>query len=264
MWSARSAGGCARIRRKMTQFYLPTSTWPTPGSTVRLDGDEAKHARDAYRLTAGDEIRIFDGNGKASVGTIAGAAKSGLEIRIDRALESDPVFLVQLDLGQALMPNQTMDDVIRQATELGVARIWPIACERSVAKLDAAKRLAKLEHWRKTSLAACKQCDRNTLPEIMPVIGAEDLVKRFGDYGAVLTACPQKPEGELSLWVSDKPLDPARILLLIGPEGDFSPDEMMRFRAKGSRVVSLGPLILKSDTAAASAISVLQYLIRSL
>ncbi|MBP9733240.1 MAG: 16S rRNA (uracil(1498)-N(3))-methyltransferase [Candidatus Omnitrophica bacterium] len=248
----------------MTQFYLPTPTWPAPGLTVRLDGDEAKHARDAYRLTAGDEIRIFDGKGKASVGTISEAAKSGLEIRIDRALDPDPVFPVQLDLGQALMPNQTMDDVMRQATELGVSRVWPIACERSIVKLDAAKRLAKLEHWRKTSLAACKQCDRNTLPEIMPVIGADDLVGRFNEFGAVLTACPQKPEGELGLWISDKPLDPARILLLIGPEGDFSPDEIARFSANGSRIVSLGPLILKSDTAAASAISVLQYLIRSI
>lgn len=247
----------------MTQFYLPKPELNIPGAIARLEGDEARHARDAYRLKEGDPIRLFDGAGSAALGTILAASKAALDVRIDRCLASDPVFRARLDLAQALVPHQTMDEIVRQATELGVSRIWPIACERSVVRLDAGKRTAKLDHWKRTSMAACKQCDRNTLPEILPVTTPGELIGRFGEYGAVYAACPQGAQGELELAGSRSELMPDRVLVLIGPEGDFTPGEMDAFRKAGARVVTLGPLILKSDTAAASALSVLQYLIRT-
>ncbi len=245
----------------MVQFYCPTGPWNGDSQKASLDGDEARHARDVFRLKEGDPIRLFDGKGSAAAGRITAATKAGLEVRIETRLPSDPIPVISLELAQALVPGETMDQIVRQAAELGVNRIWPVACERSVVRLDADKRLTKLEHWKKTVLAACKQCDRNTLPEVMPVITPRDLAARFGDYAAVLAASPQDPDGGLALPACPA-TGPSRALLLIGPEGDFSPAEIALFRQAGARVVSLGPLILKSDTAAAAALAVLGHLSR--
>jgi 16S rRNA (uracil1498-N3)-methyltransferase len=244
----------------MTQFYLPLKEMVVPGSVVRLEAGEAQHARDVFRLKEGDPIRLFDGKGSAAAGRITAATKSALEVRIETRLPSEPSPRVSLELAQALVPGETMDQIVRQAAELGVSRIWPLACERSIVRLDADKRLTKLEHWKKTVLAACKQCDRNTLPEVMPVLTPRDLAARFGEYAAVLAASPQDPEDGLALSAGQAP---SRALLLIGPEGDFSPAEIALFRQAGARVVSLGPLILKSDTAAAAALAILGHLSRA-
>lgn len=244
----------------MTQFYLPPDRWKTGGAELSLEGDEARHARDVFRLVPGDPIRVFDGCGQAAEGRIQTVSKTALGIRIEKKLPSDPNPAVRIDLAQALVPHETMDEIVRQASELGVARIWPVACERSVVRLDADKRVSKLEHWKKTALAACKQCDRNTLPEVMPVLTARELTERFADYDAVLAACPVGPEGELDLGFAAA--RPKRLLVAIGPEGDFSPEEMKRFADRGAKIVTLGPLILRSDTAAAAALSVLQFLSR--
>lgn len=257
----------------MVQFYLPPDQWKHPDGDVRLEGDEARHARDAFRLDAGDAIRLFNGMGAAALGRIRTATKTALQITIEKELAPDPSTIVRIDLAQALVPNETMDQIVRQAAELGVSRIWPVACDRSVVRLDAEKRLSKVAHWKKTVLAACKQCDRNTLPEVMPVVTARDLAAKFAGYDRVLVACPVDPEGELQRAHLGSPSqpdgpsvaahDPAkRLLVAIGPEGDFSPEEMTGFKKQGARVVSLGPLILKSDTAAIAALSVLQFLNR--
>jgi 16S rRNA (uracil1498-N3)-methyltransferase len=244
----------------MVQFYCPEGPWVRDSQKASLGGDEARHARDVFRLKEGDPIRLFDGKGSAAAGRITAATKAALEVHIETRLPSEPSPRVSLELAQALVPGETMDQIVRQAAELGVSRIWPLACERSIVRLDADKRLTKLEHWKKTVLAACKQCDRNTLPEVMPVLTPRDLAARFGDYAAVLAASPQDPEGGLALPAGQTP---SRALLLIGPEGDFSPAEIALFRKAGARVVSLGPLILKSDTAAAAALAILSHLSRA-
>jgi 16S rRNA (uracil1498-N3)-methyltransferase len=245
----------------MTQFYIPPADWKPGAESLRLTGDEARHARDVSRLEPGDPIRVFNGLGQAASGRVRSVSKHAVEVEVGERLPAAPEPVVRIDLAQALVPHEAMDEVVRQASELGAARIRPIACERSIVRLDADKRASKLEHWNKTALAACKQCDRNTLPEVLPVASAKDLPEHFAEYDIVLIACPQGPEGELDLWKTAAP-QARRILIAIGPEGDFSPEEIRRFTARGARIVSLGPLILKSDTAAVSAMAVLQFLSR--
>ncbi len=243
----------------MVQFYLPPDRWKSEDAELHLEGDEARHARDVFRLAPGDPIRIFDGLGSAAEARIRSASKSALGLQIEKKLPSDPAPPVRIDLAQALVPHETMDEIVRQASELGAARIWPVLCERSIVRLDAEKRISKLEHWKKTALAACKQCDRNTLPEVMPVVTAKELAEHFLEYDAVLAACPVAPEGRLDSWAAAA-VRPRRILVAIGPEGDFSPAEMKLFKERGAASVTLGPLILRSDTAAAAALAVLQFL----
>lgn len=242
----------------MVQFFLPPDRWNLLHGEIRLEGDEARHAGGAFRLGPGDSVRLFNGAGSAALGRIRSSTRSALDITIEKRLAPDPEPKLRIDLAQALVPHETMDQIVRQTTELGVTRIWPVVCERSVVRLDAQKRLSKVEHWKKTALAACKQCDRNTLPEVMPVLTARELATRFAEYDAVLAACPVEPEEELS--IPKAAVKGGRILLAIGPEGDFSPEEIAEFKQKGARVVSLGLHILKSDTAAAAALAVLQYL----
>ncbi len=249
------------FEKLMTQFFITPENWKPDSSSARLEGDEARHAAGAFRKDAGDAIRIFNGAGDAALGRVVSTSKSAVEIAIDRRLPRDPEPSLHVTVAQSLVPNETMDEIIRQTTEIGVSRILPVASDRSIIKLDKDKRRIKVEHWRKTALAACKQCDRNTLPEVCDVITGRDLADRFGEYDAVLVACPQNPDLELDCWTL-APVRPKRLLIAIGPEGDFSPEEMALYRDRGGQVVSLGPSILKSDTAAVYALSVLQFLSR--
>jgi 16S rRNA (uracil1498-N3)-methyltransferase len=247
----------------MTQFYLPADRWKVQdAANVRLEGDEARHARDAFRLQPGDTLRIFNGIGDAAEGRITACSKSTVDVAIERRLPKQAESTVRVSLAQSLVPNDTMDSIIRHATELGTFGILPVASDRSIIKLDTEKRRLKVEHWRATALAACKQSDRNTLPRILEVITGAKLIEQFKAYDEVLVACPVNPEFELDTWTRSA-TPPKSLLIAIGPEGDFSPEEMALYRKHGAKTVSLGPIILKSDTAALYALSVLQFLARN-
>jgi len=233
-------------------FYLPASDWH--GSEVELRGEEAKHCIQVTRHRAGDVVVLFDGAGRKAEARIEAAA--GGVVRLHLLHESRvPKPRCEITLLQALVKGDTMEWIIEKAVELGVQRIIPVISQRSIVRLNAAEAAKKLAKWQRVALEACKQCGQAWLPQVVMPCSLE-------------MACGQL-EAEVKLTASLQP--EARSLrairqgatrsaaLAIGPEGDFTEGEYAVLAAAGFQPWSLGSLILRSETAAVCALSILGY-----
>jgi 16S rRNA (uracil1498-N3)-methyltransferase len=236
------------------RFYNPNL------SSGKFSPEESHHAVDVLRLRSGDSAAIFDGKGtEARVRLTQVSADEVSYETLSTARIPPPSCRIRF--GQALIKPVGMDLLIQKLTELGVSEIWPIASERSISKPSGEKRIS--HRWESIALSACKQSGQNWLPKIHEV----------GPLDNFLSAPnPAPPAGRIigSLQPEAKPLPallaavrqagkPPALDLLIGPEGDFTPAEIGRARSAGFQPASLGPLILRSETASLFLASVLHY-----
>jgi 16S rRNA (uracil1498-N3)-methyltransferase len=229
----------------MHTFYL--ETLPPEGGLVRLDKEEARHAR-VRRLRAGEAVRLVDGLGGRAEGTALD------EDRIEAgARGEEPLPHTELVLLQALLPAEKLDWAIQKAVELGAGHIIVYGAERSLGGDRAGK---KEERWARLIREASKQCGRARFPH---AVFAGDLESAVGLAGE-----------STRLWVADalggRPdfaMPPARaglrVGLIVGPEGGFAPAETAFLQAKGFAHLSIGPWVLRSETVAAAGLALLQY-----
>lgn len=222
-------------------------------TTLTLSKDESFHLAKVLRARAGETISVFDGKGKTFSGKILGGDAKALTLSIEsRTRFAAPVC--RLALAQAMPKGSLMDDVVRQATEIGAARIFPLASARSEVKLDAKRAEHKLERWRAIAIEACKQCGNAFVPEIFPVMTPEMFFKtQLPKRGNALWITASLEAGtrsctEIAREYAKNP--PEEILWLVGPEGDFSPEEYALARASGCVPARLGDNILRAVTAA--------------
>lgn len=238
----------------MPRFHCPP---PLPdGDRCDLPPDAAHHASRVLRLRVGDDVQIFDGAGAARNGRIA--AIEGKRVVLDGLCPCPPEARpsLQIELAQAMSSSEKMDWVVQKATELGATTIQPVQAKRSVAKLASERAEKRTEHWRGVALAACEQCGRNRLPEVLP---PQELASWLAQVKH--ETCAKfilLPDGASKL--SAQPQPKGRILLLIGPEGGFSPDESTMARQAGFVPILLGPRVLRTETAALAGIAALQLL----
>jgi 16S rRNA (uracil1498-N3)-methyltransferase len=226
------------------------------GECGELPPDAAHHASRVLRLRVGDEVQIFDGAGNARDGRIA--AIEGKRVRLDRLHPCPPEIAPPLLIGlaQALSSSEKMDWVVQKATELGAATLQPVQTQRSVAKLTAERAEKRTEHWRGVALAACEQCGRNRLPEILPPLELAAWLAQVKHETCAKFILLPDGAGKLPA----QPRPEGRILLLIGPEGGFSTDEAVMARQAGFVPILLGPRVLRTETAALAGITALQLL----
>ncbi|MDD4879764.1 MAG: 16S rRNA (uracil(1498)-N(3))-methyltransferase [Candidatus Omnitrophica bacterium] len=241
----------------MSRFYVPPEC--VADGKIMIRGDELHHARDVMRLASGDVIAAFDGSGKEYHGVILDVGKEQMTVRIDKTIERK-VEGCRLILVQALPKLDKMDLIIEKATELGVAKIIPVTTGRTVVRTDAKKENSKAERWRKITLVAAKQCGRSTIPEVMPVTGFADALKALND--AEIKIIPSLSGNTKALKEVLKGRKVKSAAVFIGPEGDFTEKEINDAEAAGAIPVSLGPEVLRSETAAICALSVLNYELR--
>ncbi len=216
------------------------------GERVTLSGDEAQHALGARRLQVNSDISLFDGQGTAAraVVTAVDRRRHTLEARLtDRCRMPAPRPAVHLAC--ALPKGDRQSVLLDMATQLGMVRFTPLVCARSMVKPGA----NSAERWRRICLEACKQSRRFYLPEIEAPAGPRELARRSAPG---------------SLWIAHPTVDAAALLaaplpntltLLIGPEGGFTPEEVQDAIAAGARPFSLGPAILRIETAAVAALA---------
>ncbi|MFQ3671198.1 MAG: 16S rRNA (uracil(1498)-N(3))-methyltransferase, partial [Verrucomicrobiia bacterium] len=164
-------------------------------------------------------------------------------------------------LGQAIPKGKSMDLILQKATELGAACITPILAERSVVDLDAERIEAKRDKWQTTVLEACKQCGQNWLPEVQVPARLQDFLDGLPKVGLRLIASLQPDARPMPVVLREATAGgPLReVTLMIGPEGDFTPAELGRARAAGFLPVSLGPHVLRTETASLFCLSALLY-----
>jgi len=223
------------------------------GEHVVLDAVEARHAR-VRRLTPGGNVIVFDGVGNSRLATVQRVSRQAVELRLLQALPfRSGESPLEVTLGLALLKAERLEYVIEKATELGVSRILPFASRYSLGRPSVARR----SRWKHIAVSAAKQCARTVVPPIEEPVRFVEVLREPAPCRVLLWEGAE-PEQAADL-ARIHPV-PARVTLLIGPEGGFAADEVDAARAAGWRLISLGPRILRADTAAVAAVAVCQNL----
>jgi len=243
----------------MRRFFV--ETFDLTGSTALISGPDARHIKTVLRLKPGDEIELFDGTGVGYSARITlflpKQVKVDLLGKYPLTVES-PVYIT---VAQAYLKDNKMDTLVRQLTELGIASWIPFISERSVPKPDDKRLEGRRQRWQKIAQESLKQCRRGRLPQIgqMQTLEAVLETAKTSDLKIIFWESETRPLHSLV-----QPPQPDRIVrsifLILGPEGGFSLQEVQRAVACGFQSISLGPRILKAETATVTACALIQYL----
>lgn len=233
---------------------------------LQLSPDESHHLITVNRARLGSSVIAFDGKGTEWACEITTATRTAASLRIF-STRRHPALPFHLTLGQSLPKGSTMDDIVRRATELGATCIIPLESERTQVHLDGQRQDKKIDKWRIAALEAAKQCGNPWLPEIAPIQRADTFISSSSvaspayDLKLIASLHPSalSLKNTLAEYRATHSRAPHRVLWLVGPEGDFSPAEMAHALAHGFTPITLGPLVLRCETAAISALSILTY-----
>ena len=242
----------------MRYFFVESRAMKKPLAVI--EGSEARHIKNVLRLKPGDKIRVFDGEGFEYDASIHRLRSDRVEIKIRRKFPGTKESPVQIAVAQALLKEKKMDRLLRHLCELGLTRWIPYISERSVSRPDEKRSSARAQRWNKIVTESCKQCRRSKLPGIGKTITFEEVL----DCGSSFDLSIVFYENESALLKSLLPADPAsppcKILLILGPEGGFTDQEIENARAAGSIVAGLGSRVLRAETAAIAACTLTQFL----
>ncbi len=236
---------------RVPRIYHPE---PLQGlSECDLSEDGANHIGRVLRMQEGDKIELFDGSNHIFPAEICQASKKNVRVRILACELADKESRLHLHLGQVMSRGERMEFTIQKSVELGVQIITPLWSERCGVKLDENRMAKKIQQWQKIAISACEQCGRNVIPEIRPMMKLEDW-------------CAEEPEAlKLNLHpraqysiktLPDFAGKPVR--LLIGSEGGLSAKEIAETVKQGFTEIQLGKRVLRTETAALTAITALQ------
>lgn len=222
------------------------------GQTIELSPEAGQHVGVVLRMQPGEKITLFCGNNREFDATLIAVHKKKVIVKITDAREVSRESSKNIHLAQAISKGERMEFVMQKAVELGVASITPVLTARSVVKLDPARMEKKLAQWQAIVIAACEQSGRNQIPKVKTPLALEEYLRaNEGQLNFVLD-----PRGAKS-WRNYQFIQP-EIALLIGPEGGFSEQELAQVFAADFQPLCLGPRILRTETAAIVALSVLQ------
>ena len=227
----------------------------TAGRLHTLEGEAANHIARVLRLKSGDPLLIFDGRGGEYAARIEALRKGAVIVEVGERSEVERESPLSLTLAQGVSRGERMDWVVQKATEIGVTRIVPILTERTVVRLDARQSQRKVQHWQGIATAACEQSGRDRLPAIEP---PQALGEYLGNIDARATRVLLSPAGGLRTADLPRP-EGAGMVVLIGPEGGLAEAERRQALATGFLAVRLGPRVLRTETAAVAALTLLQY-----
>lgn len=210
--------------------------------TIELPPKAAHHAGRALRLAAGEIVALFNGSGRVWTGPVSFDGKRAF-VTIEEETPDDRESPVTMTLVQAQVTPEKMDWIVEKATELGVARIVLVPAQRSVTKLSGDRLEKRLEKCRETVRAACEQCGRNRLPEVV-ALSLKEAFALEGDLKLILAPGAQR---------GMRTEKPRSVLFAVGPEGGFAPEELQAAEEAGWRPTLLGPRVLRTETAGLAA-----------
>jgi 16S rRNA (uracil1498-N3)-methyltransferase len=230
------------------RFFVDATLRPPP-ATIPLPEAVAHHATRVLRLSAGDPVVLFDGNGGEYHATLVEASRHGATARVDRFDPVERESPLRVALVQAILAADAMDYAVRKAVELGAASIQPVAAARTQRSSRSEDK--RLGHWRAIAVAACEQCGRNRVPEVAAPLGLDAWLRSARASPAVLAG----PGTGMSLAAFASRTLPAAIV--VGPEGGFTDGEVALARDCGVVAVHLGPRVLRAETAGVAALAML-------
>lgn len=232
------------------RIYTPQAL--TLNSEVELDNGPAHHVGTVLRMTAGEELILFNGEKGEYHTTITFSKKGNVKIKVNSFTEVDRESPLKLHLFQGLSKGDHMDFSIQKAVELGVNEITPVLCARSQFKMDQKRLEKKLQHWQQVIISAAQQSWRCELPILNAPIGFPESLKQRADQNIIFDV-------EATQNLEQTATNQQSINCWIGPEGGFSTEEITQTRDADMLVASLGPRVLRTETATVAAISLLQY-----
>ncbi len=270
----------------MHRFYLAPNEW----SFATLAGSEAHYARSVLRLQPGDRVTVFDGHGREATAEIGALDSDSVQLHILQTAIVPPLR-ARITLAQAIPKGKNMDLIVQKAVEIGAAQIFPLLSARTVVQLDAESAVQKQTKWQTVALEAAKQCGQNWLPQVHTPRTPNEFFRQLesglpysSGAAAVSLAgtkevCPTPASLHFDLRLigslqpgalhlkkiladyagADGGVRPASVLMMIGPEGDFTPAEIAIARSQGCTPLTLGPIILRVETAAIYCLSILSY-----
>ena len=233
----------------MPRFFLDPAAW---GDEAALSGDEAKHCARVLRAKAGDVITVFDGAGRSAETEVLSVSKARVEIRLGETLV-EPAPKIEVVLAQAVIKGKAMDWLLQKAVELGVSEIQPLSTRHVVVQAGDGKD----EKWQRFVLEACKQCGRSRVPKVLPVLEIGEFLKKT-TTGTRVVASLESNAQPLRECLNEAH-DTEKLTIMVGPEGDFSPEEYAESLISGWIPVNLGHSVLRSETAAIFCLSAASY-----
>lgn len=237
----------------MTRLYFPGDI--ADHGECHVVAGQAHHVIHVLRLQAGAALTLFDGRGAEYAALIKRIDKSGFTLTVAERREVSRESPLRVVLAQGISSGERMDYTVQKCVELGIQAIQPLVTQRSVVRLSSERADKRVAHWQTVAAAACEQCGRNILPEILPV---QPLMKWLG----VAQSQPGDARYLLSPHSSTRLRDQTRpqhaVTLLAGPEGGWNPDETTAALGAGFMPLTLGPRVLRTETAAVAALAAMQ------
>lgn len=234
---------------RIPRIFTPQNL--TAGSSVELEPSARAHVARALRMSEGDRIVLFNGEGGEFLAELQSVGKNQVIATLGESRSADLESPLAIHLGIAVSRGDRMDWVVQKATELGVRQISPLFTERTEVKLKGQRADKRLLHWRQVAISACEQSGRNRLPTLNPLMDLQAWVQatradcKFVLHHRAVTPEPTSP-------------DPATVALLIGPEGGLSETEIATAECAGFSALALGPRVLRTETAPLASIAILQ------
>jgi 16S rRNA (uracil1498-N3)-methyltransferase len=242
------------------RFFVPPEAFVA--GTPRLSGREAHHAVDVLRLRRNDPVVVLDGAGSEYACEVQEATHQCVVLSV-REKRTHPRPKCEITLVQALPKGKVIESIVQKATELGALRIQPVLSERVVARMDTAEAQAKAQKWRLVAAEAVKQCGLPWLPDIAAPVPLAALLARRENAELSLVGSLQPgsrhPRTCFEEFQSREGRFPRSVWVWVGPEGDFTLEELEAVQSSGACPVSLGPLVLRSETAAIYCLSLVNY-----
>jgi 16S rRNA (uracil1498-N3)-methyltransferase len=235
----------------VVRFHVPTAA---PGARVELPEHTAHHAREVLRLRPGAAVHVFDGAGAEFEAVLDEVTRRTVSARIRHAVAARRESPLRLVLAISPLKGDRMELVVQKATELGVAEIWPVVTVRTDAAARPALQGSRGERWEKVASGAAEQCGRAVVPHVPPTTTLQGLLARPFD-GTRITLLETPGHTALASLHVDAA---SPVLLLVGPAGGFEAAEAESLRLAGFVPASLGPRILRAETAAVAAVAIAQ------
>ena len=244
----------------MHRFYIMPENWNADPLVLRES--ELHHARDVLRLEPGERVVVFNGRGHEITAEITKVTRKEIQMRKLHEARVPPLRC-EITLAQAIPKGKNMDLIVQKAVELGAAKIAPIISDRTIVHLQDKEAVEKQAKWQQVAVEAAKQCGQNWLPTVQIPRKLSDFFDGPAPLQLRLIGSLQSDAVHLKTvlaeYESEHESRPTSVLMCIGPEGDFTPAELNLARGHGCRPITLGPIILRVETAAIYCLSVLSY-----